>query len=552
MSKQPLDEYRAKRDFARTAEPSGDPRADQQGGAATPDGTVGRFVVQRHRARRLHYDLRLEMGGVLVSWAVPRGPTLDPAARHLAVHVEDHPLDYADFEGVIPSGEYGGGDVIVWDRGRWAPTRNEQDPLTAVGAGELHFDLFGEKLAGRFVLVRTDGRGRRRSGGGKDEWLLLHKRDEHAVDGWDPEEHPRSVKSGRTNEDVAAVPEALWRSDAPADEAEIATGWPPLPDVVPVSEAELAELEELPASGEWVLHGRALRLTNLDKVLFPAGEPSAGGRRSAVTKRDLIRYVVTAAPAILPYLAHRPVNLRRYPDGVSRKGFWQKTVLPHAPDWWRRWHNEAADPGETEWYSLVEEPAALAWLANAGVVELHPWTSTTEDPDEPSWAMFDLDPGDATSFDDLLVLARLHRSALEHLGVQGCPKVSGQRGIQILVPIGRGYSFEDTRHWVKQVSRAVGATVPELVSWEWHRDERKGLARLDYTQNAINRTLVSAFSPRAAAGAPVSVPVSWDELDDAALRPDGWSTATALERLRTHGDPLRPLIGLPQRLPALG
>ena len=549
MSKQPLDEYRAKRDFGRTAEPSGDGGPDQ--GAATPDGTVGRFVVQRHRARRLHYDLRLEMDGVLVSWAVPRGPTLDPAARHLAVHVEDHPLDYADFEGVIPAGEYGGGDVIVWDRGRWAPTRDEEDPLAAVEAGELHFDLFGEKLAGRFVLVRTDGRGRRRSGGGKDEWLLLHKRDDHAVDGWDPEEHPSSVKSGRTNEDVAAAPEALWRSDAPADEAEIATGWPPPPDVVPVSDAELAELDELPGSGEWVLQGRSLRLTNLNKVLFPASDAEAGGR-SAVTKRDLIRYVVTAAPAILPYLAHRPVNLRRHPDGVTRKGFWQKAVLPHAPDWWRRWRNEAADPGETEWYSLVEEPAALAWLANAGVVELHPWTSTTENPDEPSWAMFDLDPGEATSFDDLLVLARLHRSALEHLGVQGCPKVSGQRGIQILVPVGRGYSFEDTRHWVEQVSRAVGATVPELVSWEWHKDERKGLARLDYTQNAINRTLVSAFSPRAAPGAPVSVPISWDELDDPALRPDGWSTATALERLRTHGDPLRPLIGLPQRLPALG
>jgi bifunctional non-homologous end joining protein LigD len=105
---------------------------------------------------------------------------------------------------------------------------------------------------------------------------------------------------------------------------------------------------------------------------------------------------------------------------------------------------------------------------------------------------------------------------------------------------------------VEQVSRAVGATVPELVSWEWHKDERGGLARLDYTQNAINRTLVSAFSPRAAAGAPVSVPVGWDELDDAALRPDGWSISTVAERLRTHGDPLRPLIGVSQRLPALG
>ncbi len=279
VSGRPLDEYRAKRDFTRTAEPAGDGTAADQPSPparqeADEEAVFGRFVVQRHRARRLHYDLRLEMGGVLVSWAVPRGPTLDPAARHLAVHVEDHPLDYADFEGVIPSGEYGGGDVIVWDRGRWAPTRDE-DPLSAVESGELHFDLFGEKLAGRFVLVRTEGRNRRRTGGRQEEWLLLHKRDEHAVDGWDPEAHPRSVKSGRTNEDVAAAPEALWRSDAPADEAEVATGWPAVPEVTPVSEAELAALDELPNRGEWVLQGRTLRLTNLDKVLFPAGEPSA-------------------------------------------------------------------------------------------------------------------------------------------------------------------------------------------------------------------------------------------------------------------------------------
>jgi bifunctional non-homologous end joining protein LigD len=551
VSRRPLEEYRAKRDFSRTAEPSGDLQPDGRTTGDREQDIGGRFVVQRHRARRLHYDLRLEMGGVLVSWAVPRGPTLDPSARHLAVHVEDHPLDYADFEGVIPSGEYGGGDVIVWDRGRWMPTRDE-DPAAAVAGGELHFDLFGEKLAGRFVLVRTDGKSRRRTSGRQEEWLLLHKRDDHAVDGWDPEAHPLSVKSGRTNDEVAAAPEALWRSDAPAGEAEVLIGWPPVPDVVPVTEEELAALEELPNRGAWVVQGRELQLTNLDKVLFPAGELSSGEHRPAVTKRDLIRYVVAAAPAILPYLAHRPVNLRRHPDGVTRKGFWQKAVPPHAPEWWRRWRNEAADPGETEWYSLIEEPAALAWLANAGVTELHPWTSTAASPDEPTWALFDLDPGETTSFDDLLVLARLHRSALEHLGMRGCPKVSGRRGLQIFVPVGRGYGFDDTRRWVEQVSRAVGGTVPELVSWEWHKGERGGLARLDYTQNAINRTLICAFSPRAAPGAPVSVPIAWDELDDPDLRPDGWSTVTALERLRTRGDPLRPLVGLPQRLPPLG
>jgi bifunctional non-homologous end joining protein LigD len=137
----PLADYQAKRDFARTPEPAGDARADGDGGGPM-------FVVQRHRARRLHYDLRLEVDGVLASWAVPKGPTLDPGKRHLAVHVEDHPMEYADFEGVIPSGEYGGGDVIVWDRGTWEPSGTD-DPAAAIAAGELHFDLQGEKLSGR-------------------------------------------------------------------------------------------------------------------------------------------------------------------------------------------------------------------------------------------------------------------------------------------------------------------------------------------------------------------------------------------------------------------
>ena len=179
---------------------------------------AGRFVVQRHRARRQHYDLRFEVDGVLVSWAVPKGPTLDPSARRLAVHVGDHPMEYLLFEGVIPAREYGGGDVIVWDTGTWEPVKTD-DPAAAVAAGELHAEVHGEKLRGRLVLVRRDDRAG--GSGGSEEWMLLHKRDEHAVEGWDPEDHPRSVLSGRTNEEVAADPERMWLSDAPAAEASV-------------------------------------------------------------------------------------------------------------------------------------------------------------------------------------------------------------------------------------------------------------------------------------------------------------------------------------------
>lgn len=161
--------------------------------------TAARFVVHRHRARRLHYDLRLEVDSALVSWAVPKGPTLDPSARRLAVRVDDHSLGYIDFEGVIAAGGYGGGDVIVWDRGTWQPA-DRIDAAAAIGRGELHFDLDGEKLTGRFVLVRRDTDRR-----GREQWLLIHKNDEHAQLGWDPESFQRSVKTGRTNDEVAAT-----------------------------------------------------------------------------------------------------------------------------------------------------------------------------------------------------------------------------------------------------------------------------------------------------------------------------------------------------------
>src|SRR2546423_1137314 len=175
----PLAEYTAKRDFNRTPEPAGSPAPDRAGGH--------RFVVQRHRARRLHYDFRLEVDGVLASWAIPKGPSLDPAVKRLGVHVEDHPIEYFDFEGVIPKGEYGGGDVIVWDWGTYEPVHTD-DPARAIADGELHVELHGEKLRGRLVLIR---RGKDRSG--KEQWLVFHKRDEHAGKGVGLEEDPQAV-----------------------------------------------------------------------------------------------------------------------------------------------------------------------------------------------------------------------------------------------------------------------------------------------------------------------------------------------------------------------
>ncbi len=526
-----LEPYRLKRDFTRTSEPSGAvPHADTEGRR--------RFVVQRHRARRLHYDFRLEVDGVLVSWAVPKGPTLDPDVRRLAVHVEDHPMEYEWFEGVIPAGEHGGGDVIVWDRGSWQP-HGTDDPAEAVRRGELHLDLLGERLVGRFALVRR-GSDPSRSGG--EQWLLVHKHDAYAVTGWDAETLRTSVLSGRTNDEVKAAPDAEWRSDEPAATALHRLGTP----TRSLRDEELAELAGLGSEGRWTVFDRTLRVTNLDKVLFPGrdGQPP-------VTKRELLAYTARIAPLLLPYLTGRALNLHRYPDGSDAKGFWHKEVPAKAPDWLPRWDNPDADPGETRTYLVVDEPAALVWAAGFGALEWHPWTSSAGAPDRPDYALFDIDPGEDTTWEEVLELARLHRTAFEHVGVRAYPKVTGRRGVQIWVPIRRGPAFDETRQWVERVSRTVGAVLPDLVSWKWEKRRRGGRARLDYTQNAVNKTLVAPYSPRPAPGAPVSAPITWDELDDPELRPDRWTVRTVLDRLDERGDLFRGVLDHGQVLPRL-
>jgi bifunctional non-homologous end joining protein LigD len=490
-----LSTYQAKRDFARTPEPKG-------GAAASSDGL--RFVVQRHRARALHYDVRFEIDGVLASWAVPRGPSLDPGVRRLAVHVEDHPIEYVDFEGVIPHGEYGGGDVIVWDRGRWEPYGTE-DPAAAVAAGELHADVWGEKLTGRFVLVRT---GPARSG--KEQWLMFHKRDEHAQAGWDAEDFPRSVKSGRTNDEVAAEPDAEWRSDLPVEAAEKRLRW-----AAPSAE-ELRALDALGATGSWDLDGRRVRLTGLAEELLPGR-----GRRRPITTRDLVRYYATVAPVLLPYLHERPLNT----SGLRAR----------APEWASTWRDEKGRS-----HVVADQPATLAWLADHGVVELQHWLAPAETPDRPTYATVAIEHGEDASFDDVLVLGRLFRSAFEHLGITGRAMVTGVGGLDIWVPVAPGPSFAETRAWIEKLSAAVTGTVPELAE----------TVRLGASQNAIGQAVVAPYSVRAAPGAPVAMPLEWAELDDPDLRPDTWTIREAPDRIAA-GDPFHALLTTRQRLPRL-
>jgi bifunctional non-homologous end joining protein LigD len=181
-----LAKYRAKRDFKKTPEPP--PKRKKATGNS--------FVIQKHAARRMHYDFRLEHDGVLKSWAVTKGPSLDPAEKRLAVRTEDHPLEYGGFEGVIPKGEYGGGPVMIWDKGTWEPIG---DPEEGLAKGALKFRLHGDRLKGEYVLARMKPRKGQRG----ENWLLIKKRDDYAQDGKEPTEtYDTSVVSGRSMDQI--------------------------------------------------------------------------------------------------------------------------------------------------------------------------------------------------------------------------------------------------------------------------------------------------------------------------------------------------------------
>jgi bifunctional non-homologous end joining protein LigD len=307
-----LDEYNRKRDFGQTREPPGEVKA-------TPGGNL--FVIQKHAASRLHYDFRLELDGVLLSWSVPKGPSLDPAQKRLAVAVEDHPLDYAMFEGIIPKGQYGGGTVLLWDRGTWAAEGNARAMLHA---GNLKFHLNGEKLRGKYALVKL--RDRRARGRGDDErnWLLIKERDAEARPEADYDvtaARAESVATQRTMAEIAGDPTHVWHSNrvqvALDDVPGARPAAPPArPRVVkPVARAQPPEgpgwLHEMQIEGRRLLARAAL---NQEVQLFD----EAGKRLppKAVAAHAAVANAVRLLPA--QSLVVDGVVTALYPDGRPR------------------------------------------------------------------------------------------------------------------------------------------------------------------------------------------------------------------------------------------
>jgi bifunctional non-homologous end joining protein LigD len=750
-----LDEYARKRRRGKTPEPFG----------GSADGDLPRFVVQRHDARRLHYDFRLERAGALASWAVPKGIPLRRGERHLAVHVEDHPLDYADFEGTIPAGQYGAGTVEIWDRGtydlveekrdggltvrlhgerlngtwtlvpakldgdpknwlllrkdgadvstsRYAPmlaTSSEDLPRGEGWAYEPKWDGFraivtvsggevsltsrnGNDLTGRFRnLARTaahgirapdavldgeicalDEQGRSQfsllqegssplvlvlfdaleldseplvdlplaerrerlervvekrgahvlvspqfddgeallaaareqglegvvakradsrylSGRRSSDWrkVKVRQAQEVVVAGWTKGQGRRAgafgalvvgvheagglrwagnVGTGFSDTEIdrlLGLLEPLRRDTSPFAET------PRMPrvrrgDVVWVEPRLVAQVEFV----EWTREGRLrapvyvglrddkpasdvrkerapvpavirkgrreLRLTNLDKPFWP---------EEGITKGDLVAYYRDVAEVLVPHLRGRPFTMKRYPDGWQGKHFFQKQSPSHMPSWIKRAPFPASTrEGEKKVidYALVEDELALLWMANMGCIDLHAWSSRADRPERPDWVMFDLDPAEGATFEDVVTVARLVKDTLDLLELQGFPKTSGSRGIHVLVPIARRHTFSEAREFASIVAGALARAHPGLVTTEWTKAKRRGVL-VDANQNGPGKTNACVYSVRPRAGAPVSTPLRWEEVVQG-LDPAAFTMEAVLDRVARDGDLYAPVL----------
>ena len=289
--------------------------------------------------------------------------------------------------------------------------------------------------------------------------------------------------------------------------------------------------------------GREVEVTNLDKVLFPA---------DGITKGDLIDYYVRIAPWLLPYVKDRPMSMHPYPDGIGPgKAFWQKDVPEWAPDWLKTFRWEAIEDKKILRWGLINDLPSLVWVANHASIELHPWTSRYDEPEKPDWALFDLDPSEPAGFEECRTLARLLKVALDRLELRSYLKTTGQRGLQIYVPIVRRHKYDVVREWVHTIGELIRQVRPDLVTDQWDTRRRSGKVRIDYTQMVIGKTLVAPYAIRPRDGAPVSTPLRWDELDDPALHPDGWTIRTIFDRLVEMGDVWEGALTFDQELPDL-
>ena len=286
---------------------------------------------------------------------------------------------------------------------------------------------------------------------------------------------------------------------------------------------------------------RELRLTNLDKLFWPD---------EGITKGDLLDYYRRVAPVLVPHLRRRPFTMRRYPDGVDGKAFFQKDAPSHMPEWIATYRAlvSTRDGGEKKWveFPLVDDELALLWMVNMGCIDMNAWYSRIDRPDRPDFVLFDLDPTPEVPWAQTIEVALLLQGLLDGLGLAGFPKTSGGKGFHVLVPLDRRSTYDDSRAFAEHVAAAIARTYPELATTQWSKARRRGVL-IDANQNGQGKTIASAYSVRPRLGATVSTPLRWEEVTPD-LDPGAFTMAVVLDRIDRLGDLAEPLLTTRQSL----
>jgi len=279
------------------------------------------------------------------------------------------------------------------------------------------------------------------------------------------------------------------------------------------------------------VNGKELKFTNLSKIYWP---------KEKITKRELINYYYQAAPFILPYLKNRPQSLNRFPNGINGKSFYQKNVTGKVPEWIETFPYHSKIDGDKNFLKISNE-ASLLYVVNLGCIEINPWSSTADKPDNPDWCIIDLDP-DENTFEQVIVTAQVTKNVLDELGVTSCCKTSGSTGLHIYFPLGAKYTYEESKEFARKIATLVQKELPEFTSIERIVNNRDGKMYIDFLQNRPQATLAAPYSVRPKPGATVSMPLHWEEVKKG-LKMSDFTIKNSIARIRNEGDIFKPVLG---------
>lgn len=456
-----LKKYHQKRNFKKTKEPLGKKNKTLK---------KFRFVVQHHLARRDHYDFRLEWNGTLKSWAVPKGPSYNTRDKRLAIHVEDHPIEYRNFEGTIPKGQYGGGTVMIWDEGYWEPLEN---PQKGFQAGSLKFRLKGSRLKGKWTLVHFK----------EDNWLLMKEQDDyHLYD--DIHLFDRSIRTNRTMEEIEKNEGTKKRKNSRKE--------------------HMVE---------------SITISNPNKIIFD---------HPKITKYDLALYYQKVSKRMLPFLENRLISTIRSPNGIYGEKFFKKHFDPN-----QKGMGQVVVPSEKNHrndYYYIKDVTGLISEVQMNGFEFHGWGSNVKHLNHPDMMVFDFDPDEDLSFSKVRQGVRDLKSILDDYGLVSFLKTSGGKGYHVVVPIHSIKTWKEFRDVAQNIAKLMEMKWPDRYTSNVRMEKRKNKIFIDWIRNTKGATSVLPYSVRVRPGARVSMPIRWSELDR--IKPNEITIKEAMKRLR--------------------